>query len=117
MMRVRVALNLHNGLWSVRTRGEDRVWRVTEYRRAVHLVDAVTVVEAGGRDNMFRRNRRTIHAFVEGELRDWTEVPADVVRVTYHPWTKDHFEDATGARVERLAQVWFDSERTMKGVF
>lgn len=63
--KVDVYKNLHNGLWSVRSRSTGRVIAHVE---ECTVENAKFVVQPAGRQRVLSQKRKNVHAFVRGDL-------------------------------------------------
>jgi hypothetical protein len=115
-MRAQVYWNLHLKCWSLR---DPRTGRVFAHAAHVELVDAVCRVQRGARERMVRERRRSVHAYVVGEVRVFgaaapERAEADAwVRFTYNPYRSAQFHVADPTSPTPLAgaaRMRFDPE-------
>jgi hypothetical protein len=66
-MIVRVFRNLTRGLWSIQAR-KGSSWHTIAHASSVVLADASFIVNEAGRLRTIRTGRKTIHAYVKGNL-------------------------------------------------
>ena len=102
-MRVKVYRNLKHGrktppLYSVMHKG-----RVIARVHRVLLVNARFIVNEAGRQRVIQKQRKNVHAFVEGYITDEQGSfgidetgPCFGVRVTYNPYLSGAFQTAHG---------------------
>ena len=112
-MRVEVYWNLHKGRYSVRALEGPHKGHVIAHATGVHLRDVQFRVREAGRQRVLREKRKNVHAFVRGNLVDYTgtckggvsietgsRITVDDVlghnraRVTYNPYRYSKFVDA-----------------------
>ena len=93
-MRVEVYRNLHNGMWSVRSK---KTGRVIAHMNEVFLKDCVFKVREGGRQKVLREKQKNVHAFIEGDLMNLSKQEQELIYdmvgfgVTYNPYKFDSF--------------------------
>lgn len=107
-MKVRVYYNLHKKCWSV---VDVATGKVCLHAERVQVRDARFVVRPAGREKVRREQKKTVHAFVVGELCevDGKLDPSCTQRVTYNPYLHDQFVEYYGHRpVERADNVFLD---------
>lgn len=109
---VQVYKNLNNGLWSVRRKADGK-WRVAGYCERLHMKQGNVIVNESKRREMFKRQERTVHAWVEGTLADWRDRPSTAERVTYDPWHDERFVWlwAPDEAVTFVWEAWFESDK------
>lgn len=100
LARVRVFRNLHfkdRVVWSVQHKVKGS-WLLLFHTPNVMLRSAEFIVSAAGREKVRREKRKTVHAFVEGDLvvdpnwfSHWKELESRGVRVTYNPYKYESF--------------------------
>lgn len=86
-MIVEVYYNLHKHCLSVRHKG-----KVIKHVAEITLRDAKFVVQEGGRQRALRERKKNVHAFVKGELVDFS-APQYSRNATYNPFRFDSFVD------------------------
>lgn len=97
--------------WSVLDRTTRKV--VNHIRTAV--VDNVKfIVQPAGRAKVLKEKRKNVHAFVRGEMVDERLISSGLVRISYDPYTHDHFiREDTGEAIYEADRVLM----TMTGVY
>lgn len=86
--------NLHHKVWSLKDR---RTGRIGAHARAVIFAKGARfIVQAAGRAQVLRTGQKTVHAFVRGDAtildpRDPLPCLDGLTRVTYNPYTAEHF--------------------------
>lgn len=112
-MIVDVYKNLTRGTWSIRCaeRGHPMRGKVIGHAESVSLDDCEMKVQQGGLARMRRENKRYVHAFIRGTLRNERQAASMGVAFTYLPWTHDTFTTReTGAPIHRASRVDFTKE-------
>ena len=90
-MRVEVYFNLHKKLFSVR---DCKTGRVIKHTNGITILDPKFVVRKAGRERVLRERKKTVHAFVRGELMgygDMAHAPQLYSSVTYNPYKYSSF--------------------------
>ena len=67
-MKVDVYRNLHNGMYSIKSREADTRGLVIAHAKQVWLDDVEFVVSDAGRNRVLREKKKYVHAFVRGTL-------------------------------------------------
>jgi hypothetical protein len=113
-MRVQVHRNLHLGTWSIR---DPRTGRVLRHAAYVEIGSGACRVQQGARMRVLQERRRSVHAYVVGELLAYSHAsPPRVgrwVRFTYNPYRAGTFTVADPDHptpVYRAARMRFDQE-------
>lgn len=94
---VDVYRNLHNGLWSVRSRFADSYGRVIAHKPWLTVFHASLVVNERGRQKVLAEKRKNVHAFVRGEMEDTSDGTQTVfyanslLPLTYNPYKMGSF--------------------------
>lgn len=108
--RVRVYWNLHTDRWSVSSRDTGRV---VAHANSVYMVAPKFLVSEAGRLRVIELQRKSVHAYAEGELAGIdTPPPAGVSgwsSVTYNPYRDTSFIDRDTRQPVRAADLaYFD---------
>jgi hypothetical protein len=113
-MRAHVYKNLHLGLWSIR---DPRTGRAVAHAAYVDMERCQCRVQQGTRARVLREGRRSVHAYVAGEVRAYADAaPARSgawIRFTYDPFRAATFPLADAdnpAPVLGAAKMRFDAE-------
>ena len=131
--KVQVYRNLHKQCWSLRYKGI-----VIAHAKAVEVDNEKFVVNEGGRERVRREKRKSVHAYITGDiavvynveytnrgdilplckaLKYHTDIagPAPYSRYAYYnPYTRDQFSDAeTGQPLEIAEHVNLHENRTV----
>lgn len=115
-MRVRVYRNLVKKCISVQSTKTNLVIMHSE---AVSLRDCKFVVRQKGRERVLREKRKSVHAFVVGELDDVYKSPEGELRrgvrqASYNPYRYGFFYDViTNEPVQEASYVWVMSDGTI----
>jgi len=111
-MRVEVYWNLHKLTWSVR---DKRAGRVIAHIPCLVLDDCKFVVRQSARLRVLRDRRRSVHAWVEGDLdmepgSMSRTLPEPHERVTYNPYKYETFvRCADGSAIATAPRVLFQT--------
>jgi hypothetical protein len=113
-MRAHVYRNLHLGTWSIR---DPRTGRVIAHAAYVAMEDATCRVQQGARERVLRERRRSVHAYVVGEVLAYGDAPPPRTgawtRFTYDPYRAATFTVAAAAHPTPIlgaARLRFDAE-------
>lgn len=67
----RVYRNLHNGKWSIQQKVNGK-WCVVAHADYVQVFNAEFKVSEAGRQRVLKEKAKNVHAYVEGELLEWS---------------------------------------------
>ena len=94
-LKVDIYKNLHNGLWSIRSRANGRVIAHVE---ECAVRNAQFVVQPAGRKRVLEERRKNVHAFVRGDLlvagEKFIGIESPQLRkesITYNPYAHETF--------------------------
>ena len=99
--RVQVYRNLHKGCYSVRCKKLDRVIYHTD---EINLNCVRFKVSQRGRMRVIREKRKNVHAVIEGTWAPKVHGDLDE-RVTYNPYTMEHFGFEAGNYILSTPEV------------
>ena len=116
-----VYFNLHKRLFSVRHRGEGKVFT---HARTVTLCDVTYNVQPAGRAKVLLEKKKNVHAFVRAKTthphasHDWfddefyTRIVNKLETVRYNPYEADSFVDGDGVPVyeSKVAYLGLDNQ-------
>ena len=77
-MKVDVYRNLHNGMYSIKSREADTRGLVIAWAEYLWLDDVEFVVSDAGRNRVLRERKKYVHAFVRGTLSSFRGLVRDV---------------------------------------
>jgi hypothetical protein len=113
-MRAHIYKNLHLGTWSLR---DPRTGRVVAHAAYVEVEGGVCRVQQGARERVLRERRRSVHAYVVGEVLTHGDAApprtGDWTRFTYDPYRAATFTIADPAHptpVLGAARMRFDED-------
>jgi hypothetical protein len=107
-MRVCVYKNLRLGCWSIaETNANNGRGKLIRHADNVVLWNCVFVVKETRRQHVIAQHCREVHAWVVGELCDWTPPAAERVEITYNPYRSGFFTRRDGTSVCRAEYVVF----------
>ena len=111
----RVYKNLHNGMWSVQSKGENG-FRVSCHKETVELNDVSFIVYEAGRQRVLATKQKQVHAYVQGNVVETVKTKKSNgvqhslfetwVRVSYNPYKGGYFFRCdNGERIDRATRV------------
>ena len=115
-IRVRVYRNLTKKTISIQ---DAKTNLVIMYSDAVSLSNCKFVVREGGREKVLREKRKSVHAFVVGELDDVYKSPEGedrrgIRQASYNPYKFGYFYDVlTQEPIEQASRVWVLKDGTI----
>ena len=98
-MKVDVYRNLHNGMYSIKSRDKANRGLVIAHAKQVWLNDVEFVVSDAGRNRVLRERKKYVHAFVRGTLSSFfgmvRDVDVDLSKVHEHVHQEPKFRSMT----------------------
>ena len=93
-MRVRVFWNITRGCWSIWAKNAAGAWRLSSHAETVHLRNVLFHVGQGARRRVVASGKKTVHAWLEGELSEGCFALAGehgVYEIKYNPRLAGYF--------------------------
>jgi len=90
-MKVAVYFNLHKNIFSLQSREKDTYGKVVGHVESVVLKSPKFVVRQAGREKVLKEQKKTVHAFVVGQLVDAVATTTTSKDITYNPYKYSTF--------------------------
>lgn len=118
-MRVRVYRNLHKKCYSIQAYIPGTGWRVLWHDKNLLLDDVSFSVNQNGRRRVLKEKRKSVHAYVVGELKDKGKSRRfkKCGEARYNPYDGPLFTDTTtkkAVKQARIVNMYFDKDGRAK---
>lgn len=108
-MKVKIYKNLHNGILSIVGKNAEGLERVIGHCERITLSDAVFKVSEKGRQRVLKRQKKNMHAVIEGLVIEIDGLKLHGPSFTYNPYTDQSFIDRhSGMPIFKASLVQID---------
>lgn len=106
---VEVYYNLHKHVFSIRDR---KTKRVIDHKESILLKNCRFFVSEKGRQRVLQEQKKSVHAYVIGEIAGYSTIRTPMKEGYYNPYTCESFIDLkTNDRLDVADYVWLDRKQ------